>query len=873
MPEPTGPEQTGPARTAPEPTGPASTEPGSLAGLRVIEIGDVQGEYCGLTLAGLGAEVVRVEPPGGASTRAFGPFAGDDPGPERSLHFWAYNRGKKSVALDLGSAGGAERLGTLLAAADVLLDSTPAGQLDGLGLTADALAERFPGLVAARITPFGEDGPWAGYTGSDLVHLALGGPLLNCGYDPRPDGSYDLAPVAPQVLQSFHIAGEQVAFGIIAALIHRQKTGLGQRLTCAVHEAVAKNTETDLMAWVVQRQPYQRQTARHAMAAISDFSLAQTKDGRWLHVISIGARDRNLLKPFLERYGMGADITEEKVAEETGSRTIPGTTAAASGNVEIIARLVRRFTYDELPWHEMQAAGLLCAPVRKPHENALDAHWLARGTFQKIDHPELGQAYSYPVSKWIATESAWEVGRRAPLLGEDTEQVLATWQPRPAPVARTAARPAGEELLSVHKKPFALAGIKVFDFSWFLASAGGTRFLAALGADVVKVEWKKNPDTRGGGFPAGGRETRRAATAPLTAPPTGPMGGQFNNKNPGKRGISLNVRHPKGREIAEEFIRRSDVVAEGFSPGVFDRWGFSWDRLRELNPDIIYAQQSGMGTHGEYGRYRAVGPIAGSLSSLTEMGGLPEPAPPSGWGYSYLDWLGAYSFTLAIVSALYQRGETGRGQWIDASQTEVGILTTSVPILDWAVNGRSWQRAGNRSPYGNAAPEGVYRCAGEDRWIAITCATDAHWAALAETAGHPQWAREPRFSTLAGRIAHHDEIDRLISSWTAGQDRYAAMEALQRAGVPAGAAQTAEDRCDVDPQLAHLTWLTEVPNPSIGTWPVAEVPFDLSETPPHAGGWIDKGAPVYGEHNYEVYAEVLGLSSAEVDALAEEDVI
>jgi crotonobetainyl-CoA:carnitine CoA-transferase CaiB-like acyl-CoA transferase len=477
------------------------------------------------------------------------------------------------------------------------------------------------------------------------------------------------------------------------------------------------------------------------------------------------------------------------------------------------------------------------------------------------------------VSKWIATGSAWQVGRRAPLIGEDTEQVLGTWNAKARPAARTSARVAGEELLSVHKKPFALAGIKVFDFSWFLASAGGTRFLAALGADVIKVEWKAHPDTRGGGFPAGGREARRTASAPLVAPPTGPMGGQFNNKNPGKRGISLNVRHPKGREIAEEFIRRSDIVAEGFSPGVFDRWGFSWDRLQELNPDIIYAQQSGMGTHGEYGRYRAVGPIAGSLSSLTEMGGLPEPAPPSGWGYSYLDWLGAYSFTLAIVSALYQRGETGRGQWIDASQTEVGILTTSVPILDWAVNGRSWQRAGNRSPYGNAAPEGVYRCAGEDRWIAITCATDAHWAALAETAGHPQWAREPRFSTLAGRIAHHDEIDRLISSWTAGQDRYAAMEALQRAGVPAGAAQTAEDRCDVDPQLAHLTWLTEVPNPSIGTWPVAEVPFDLSETPPHAGGWIDKGAPVYGEHNYEVYAEVLGLSPAEVDALAEEDVI
>jgi crotonobetainyl-CoA:carnitine CoA-transferase CaiB-like acyl-CoA transferase len=268
-----------------------------------------------------------------------------------------------------------------------------------------------------------------------------------------------------------------------------------------------------------------------------------------------------------------------------------------------------------------------------------------------------------------------------------------------------------------------------------------------------------------------------------------------------------------------------------------------------------------------------VGPIAASLSSLTEMGGLPEPAPPSGWGYSYLDWLGAYSFALAIVCALFQRDETGRGQWIDASQTEVGMLTTAVPILDWAVNGRAWARRGNRSVYGNAAPEGVYRCRGEDRWIAISCVTDAQWGALARVIGQPQLLDDSRWATRSSRIDGHDDLDRLISAWAAGKERYEAMEQLQRAGVPAGVAQTAEDRYEVDPQLAHLGWLTEVPNPAVGTWPVAEVPFDLSDTPPHAGGWIDKGAPVYGEHNYEVYQEVLGLTASEVDRLAEEGVV
>jgi crotonobetainyl-CoA:carnitine CoA-transferase CaiB-like acyl-CoA transferase len=280
-----------------------------------------------------------------------------------------------------------------------------------------------------------------------------------------------------------------------------------------------------------------------------------------------------------------------------------------------------------------------------------------------------------------------------------------------------------------------------------------------------------------------------------------------------------------------------------------------------------------MGGSGTYGRFRAVGVTAAALSGMTDMGGMPEPALPTGWGYSYLDWLGAYSFSVAIAGAIYQRDLTGQGQKIDASQTEVGLFTTAVPLLDWAVNGRPWTRSGNRSKYEVLAPQGVYSCVGEDRWVAITCASDDEWETLAKVAGHAEWSSDPRFATVAGRIKHHDEIDRLITSWTCTQDRYAVMEMLQTAGIAAGVAQNIEDRCDTDPQLAHLNWLTEVPNPGVGTWPVAEVPFDLSETPPHIGGHINKGAPVYGEHNYEVYNEVLGLSETEVDALANEGVV
>ena len=294
---------------------------------------------------------------------------------------------------------------------------------------------------------------------------------------------------------------------------------------------------------------------------------------------------------------------------------------------------------------------MLWAPLRKPHENAMDPHWLARRSCTDVEHPELGRSFRYATSKWLATATSWSVGRRAPLLNEDAKTVVlprASDLPVIAPDARP---PRADEGLSPRGKPFPLHGVRILDFTWFLASAGGTRFLSAFGAESIKVELKSHPDTRMAAMaPVGGRAARERATSPLPGVTDPDMGGQFNNKNPGKRGVSLNVRHPKGLEIARRLVAMSDVVAEGFSPGVLDSWGLGYDALRAIKPDIVYVQQSGMGAQGTYGRFRTVGPIANSFSGLSEMSGLPEPAMPAGWGYSYLDWMGAYSFALAILT-------------------------------------------------------------------------------------------------------------------------------------------------------------------------------------------------------------------------------
>ncbi|MBT6276053.1 MAG: CoA transferase [Chromatiales bacterium] len=851
---------------------------GALSGIRVIELADEKAEYCGLSLAGLGADVVKIEPPGGSPTRSIGPFYKDEPDPERSLFFWQYNRGKRSIELDLTVDADRQRLLELLASADVLLESTPRGELDALGLGSETLAKRFPTLITARVTPFGDEGPWRDFKASDLIHLALGGVMMNCGYDPAPDGTYDLPPIAPQMWHAYHIAGEQLSMAVLAALLFRFRTGRGQQVTCAIHEAVAKCTEVDLMSWVMRRSPVLRQTCRHARETVTPHpTIAHTKDGRWV-MANLGTRpdDGTRLIELLERYGIESGLEAQASAAPTGSRFVPGT-APQQGKrdkaMEAVQRFVRSFTYANVPWREAQESGMLWAPLRKPHENALDPHWIARESYADIEHPELERHFRYATSKWIGTATGWTAGRRAPLLNEDAATVAEPPE-RPSPVIDPQALESRAGAASQRGKPFALDGVRILDFTWFLASAGGTRFMSAFGAESLKIELKSHPDTRMASMaPVGGRAAREGATAPLPGVTDPDMGGQFNNKNPGKRGISLNVRHPKGLEIARRLVAMSDIVAEGFSPGVLDNWGLGYDALRAIKPDIIYVQQSGMGAHGTYGRFRTVGPVANSFAGLSEMSGLPEPAMPAGWGYSYLDWMGAYSFALAMMSALFHRERTGQGQWIDASQTEVGLFINGTTLLDWSANGRVWSRYGNRSPHKAAAPHGVYPCAGDDRWLAIACFTDEEWRALAEVAQCPQWTSDPRFADLAGRLAHGDALDEMLATWTRSGDAVQLMLALQNANVPAGVCQSAEDRCDHDPQLAALEWLTEVTGTKIGRWPVAEVPVKLSESPAYAGGRIDRGAPCYGEDNEYVYGELLGMSSREIEDLATEGVI
>jgi crotonobetainyl-CoA:carnitine CoA-transferase CaiB-like acyl-CoA transferase len=867
---------------------------GFLGGVRVIELGGELCEYTGKVLAGLGAEVFKVEPPNGERTRTYGPFYHDELGPNNSLYFWHFNLGKKSVVLDPENPQNDAILDSLIRRADIVLVGQAAADASDTAVLYNVSYERVKNInstaIYVDISSFGRSGPWSSYAASDLIHLALGGVVMNCGYDPHPSGHYETEPVAPQMWLAYQITGDMILPGILAALRYSRMTGIGQMITTSVHECVSKQTETDVPDWIFQRSPHHRHTCRHSRVTSrmgGQQGIAMTKDGRWIFPYQTymtndqGARRdrgenfRNMVNIF-RKDSLQDDLDDEKY-QDPEFRALPHVDRHIS---DVKARYISSFLFSEDIWRLPQEVGITWAPLRRPEENLEDEHWSLRETFLEIEHPETGERFWEVGAKWLCAEVPWSRGGRAPMLGEHTSEAAA-WRDLPTgPVSSTVSRPRKShgKRSSRNGKPFALDDIRIVDLTWLLASGGAGRFLTALGAEVIKVEHKSHHDAMrwaGAMAPPGGRAERAAAAGPLEVPrnvnPN--RNGSFMDVNAGKLSISLNLKTTDGRALLARLIEQSNAVAEGFTPGTMNRLGFGYERLSQLRPGIVYAQQSGFGQVGVYGRYRSYGPIAQAVSGMSEMSGLPEPFPPAGIGYSFLDWEGAYNLALALSAGLYRQSVTGEGCWIDSSQAEAGIYMTGTAILDYFVNGRRWSRYGNRSPYKRASPHGIYRAQGDDSWIAIACFNEDQWLGLLDVLNFPALASQPEALTLGSRIDNSGLVDKAIGEKIACWDAYELMYELQAAGVPAGVCQNAQQRIEVDPQLKHIGWLMELPQSEIGTWPVKTYPAVLSETPAYTGGLLARSGPSYGEDNEYVYGKILGLSSNKIRDLVERDVI
>ena len=429
----------------------------------------------------------------------------------------------------------------------------------------------------------------------------------------------------------------------------------------------------------------------------------------------------------------------------------------------------------------------------------------------------------------------------------------------------------------------ALDGVRILDFTRLGFGAQATLICGCLGAEVIRVESTTRPDPirvmppfipesgeRGEGFGAATLANAASATSAN-------RGGIFYKYNTGgKRSITVDARHPKGLALLKQLVAASDVVTESFAAGTMARWGLDEATLRRLRPDLVYVSMCGFGHVGPDTAHVTMGPTAQALTGLTFLVGLPG-RPPAGWSFSYLDHVGGYLGAVAVLTGLLHRRRTGEGQHIDVSQLEPATALSGAIVLDAAVNGRSSRRSGfppgNRRLYPPHAPAGAYRAEGVDRWVVLSCRTDDQWAALVRAMGSPEWADDARFSTVAGRVEHADDLDAHIETWTSVRDRYAVMEQLQEAGVPAGAVQDAADRLERDPQLKARGHFTMLGNAEVAPLPLEGVPVRMARTAPHTGGRLRRGPPRLGEDTAAVLAEVLGMDTDEVARLEAEGVL
>ena len=406
----------GPARGGSEGVGGGGTA-GPLAGLRVLELADEKGQFCGKMIADLGADVIKIEPPGGQSTRRVGPFLDDTPHRERSLSFWHYNTSKRGITLDLDTEDGRDLFRRLASTADLVLETLPPGYLPSLGLGYEDLKKLNPGLIMCSLTPFGQSGPWKDYVSGDLTHMAAGGQMGCCGYDE--DDLPDAPPIAPGGGNAWHTGCHYAYMAIMSALFYRTNTGLGQYIDSSIHDANALTTEMHVATYIYSGQGVLRQTGRHASPTTSAKSQLLSKDGKYVNAAAfrLTPRDLRILAEWMDSYGLAEDLLDEKYQD-------PATLRANTQHINrVMGQFVASLTRDEVAYGG-QDRGFNWGAIRTPDDLVDDGHLNDRGFWTEVPHPELGRSFKYPGPAGIYNGSPWRISRRAPLVGEHNEEVF-----------------------------------------------------------------------------------------------------------------------------------------------------------------------------------------------------------------------------------------------------------------------------------------------------------------------------------------------------------------------------------------------------------------------------------------------------------------
>lgn len=398
-----------------------------------------------------------------------------------------------------------------------------------------------------------------------------------------------------------------------------------------------------------------------------------------------------------------------------------------------------------------------------------------------------------------------------------------------------------------------LEGVRVADFTWVWAGPFCTLQLAHLGAEVIRVESAK-------------RTCVTRLLPPFADGAPGPnRSGYFNQYNQGKLSVALDLKQREAIAVAMDLIARCDIVCENFAAGVMDRMGLGYEAIRRVKPDVIMIALSGYGASGPEREFVSYGPAQVPLSGMSSLTGYAG-WPPMHVGISYGDPTGGLHGAVAVLAALLHRAATGEGQYIDLSQQETSIAVLGEGVLEQSITGRQPPRSGNRNAH--MAPHGVFRCAGEQRWVAIAVRDDAEWRRCAAALGRPELGADPRFATLAARKANEDELEALVTEWTRSQQAEDIAALLQRTGIPAGVSMHNKDIAE-DEHLRESGFFVHLPHPEVGTRLHLGIPWRLSGTP----CTVRRAAPCLGEHTDDVLQRVVGYSPERVAELRERGVL
>ena len=404
-----------------------------------------------------------------------------------------------------------------------------------------------------------------------------------------------------------------------------------------------------------------------------------------------------------------------------------------------------------------------------------------------------------------------------------------------------------------------LAGIRALEFGYGVAAPVCCRNLAQFGADVIRVESVRKPDSLrivGAGWvpPQVGWEVTRDT------------GQALNFTCPGKRSIGLEVDTAEGRDILHRLLAASDVLVMNMSVEAVAGLGLGYDEIRRVKPDIIWVNMPSFGSSGgPYQTYRTWGRNIAAMAGISRLVAWPD-RDPVGLGVNYPDYVSALWGTIAVVCALLQRDLTGEGSEIDVAQYQVAVSAIGPTVMEAVLGGDGLSRLGNRAPDG--APHGIYPCRGTERWVAVTVTDDDMWSGLCRVAGLETLADDPRFASLESRLSNQDDLDDQVAAWTSVRTPWEAATELQSRGV---AAAPVHDNASLlsDTQLEAREFFKVLPHPRFGADMSYGQAIRLSGTPAR----FDRAAPGFGEHTREVLSELAGLDEAAIEAAIDSGVV